>query len=310
MLYAAIRLMLWLRLELWKSPRLVELIVGKFFDALKKAEKSQAADTLQSDPKKVVKISREQMESLKLDTPPLEPSREGQQVFNGKVDPGLVCLREPNSPAAECFKVLRSKLLVRESGQLVRTIMVTGVQPLDGKSLIAANLAVSIAQGINQYVLLVDCDLRRPSLHTFFGLRPKHGLRNYLEEGESVAPFLLKTSVPKLTLLPAGRPLVSPSELLGSEKMKLLISELRDRYQDRFIIIDTPPAHFTAEASPLFSMMDGVLLVVRAGKTAVGPIKEVIAGLDREKILGVVFNASKEVQKDYRYYYRYYQRGK
>jgi exopolysaccharide/PEP-CTERM locus tyrosine autokinase len=250
------------------------------------------------------------VESLKLDTQQQDPAHEGQQVFNGRLNPGLVCVQEPNSPAAECFKVLRSKLLVSESGQLVRTIMVTGVQPMDGKSLVSANLAVSIAQGINQYVLLVDCDLRRPSLHTSFGLRPKHGLRDYLEGGESVAPYLLKTSVPKLTLLPAGRPLASPSELLGSEKMKILIKELRDRYQDRFIIIDTPPAHFTAEASPLFSMMDGVLLVVRAGKTALEPIKEVIAGFDRGKILGVVFNASQEVQKDYRYYYRYYQSGK
>ena len=284
--------------------------MGKFFDALKKAENSQKPGKLESDPKKVVKISREQVDSLKLDTQQLDPAREGQQVFNGRVNPRLVCLRDPISPAAECFKVLRSKLIVRESGQLVRTIMVTGVQPMDGKSLVAGNLAVSIAQGINQYVLLVDCDLRRPSLHTSFGLRPKHGLRDYLEDGESVAPYLLKTSVPKLTLLPAGRPIASPSELLGSEKMRLLISELRDRYQDRFIIIDTPPAHFTAEASPLFSIMDGVLLVVRAGKTPLEPIKDVIAGLDREKILGVVFNASKEVQKDYRYYYRYYQRGK
>ena len=284
--------------------------MGKFFDALKKAEKSRKPDQLESDSKKVVKISREQVEPLKLDAQQLDSVREGQQVFNGGVDPRLVCLREPNSPAAECFKVLRSKLLVRESGQLARTIMVTGVQPKDGKSLVAANLAVSIAQGINQYVLLVDCDLRRPFLHTSFGLQPEHGLRDYLEGGESVSPYLFKTPVEKLTLLPAGRALVSPSELLGSEKMRLLVCELRDRYQDRFIILDTPPAHFTAEAAPLFSMMDGVLLVVRAGKTALEPIKEVIAGLDREKILGVVFNAGKEVQKDYRYYQRYYQRGK
>jgi exopolysaccharide/PEP-CTERM locus tyrosine autokinase len=188
--------------------------------------------------------------------------------------------------------------------------MVTGAQPMDGKSLVAANLAVSIAQGMDHHVLLVDCDLRRPSLHKSFRLQAKQGLREYLEEGNVLAPYLLKTPVEKLTLLPAGQPSSSPSELLGSEKMQLLIQELKGRYPDRFIIIDSPPAHFTAESSSLFSMMDGVLLVVRAGKTSRKPVEDAITLIGREKIIGVVFNASIEVERDYRYYYRYYKSGK
>ena len=188
--------------------------------------------------------------------------------------------------------------------------MVTGAEPADGKTLVAANLAVSIAQGMNHYVLLVDCDLRRPSLHKSLGLQAKQGLREYLEEGNSIAPYLIKTPVGKLTLLPAGKPSSSPSELLASDKMKLLVQELRQRYPDRFIILDSPPALFTAETSSLYSMMDGVLLVVRAGKTNKDPIIDVLANIGREKIVGVVFNASIEVQRDYRSYYKYYQSGK
>ena len=163
---------------------------------------------------------------------------------------------------------------------------------------------------MNHYVMLVDCDVRRPSLHKSFGLEVKQGLREYLADGTSVAPYLLKTPVQKLTLLPAGQPSSSPSELLGSEKMKSLILELKERYPDRFLTLDTPPAHFTAEITPLCSMMDKVLLVVREGKTKRKPVADVVANIGRERIIGLVFNASREVQRDYRYYYQYYQKGK
>jgi exopolysaccharide/PEP-CTERM locus tyrosine autokinase len=284
--------------------------MGKFDDALKKARvaiRNPAAKPVSS---KVVKMPLEEIDSLRLATQAPEPAAPKRHAFNGRIDTQLVCLQDPNSPAAECFKVLRSKLLVGDSGELRRTIIVTGAEPEDGKTLVAANLAVSIAQGMNHYVLLVDCDLRRPSLHKFLGLQAKQGLREYLENGDSIAPYLLKTPVGKLTLLPAGQPSSSPSELLGSEKMELLIQELKGRYPNRFIILDSPPAQFTAESSSLFAMMDGVLLVVRSGKTSREPVEDVVAKIGREKIIGVVFNASAEVQGDYKSYYRYYKKTK
>ena len=189
--------------------------MGKFDDALKKARAASGNPDSSLTSSKVVKIPREEVDDLRLDTETPESSRPKMSQFHGRIDARLVSLQDPSSPAAECFKVLRSKLMVGDSGELRRTIMVTGAEPADGKSLVAANLAVSIAQGINQYVLLIDCDLRRPSLHKYFGVQAKHGLREYLEEGNSLAPYLLKTPVGKLTLLPAGQPSSSPSELLG-----------------------------------------------------------------------------------------------
>ena len=290
--------------------------MGKFFDALSKLQKPEAKDAARPvaagqsasgpAPERVVKISGEEIEKLRLYPSAQVDALPPPDVDVSATDPRLVCLREPNSPAAECFRILRSKLLFTESDKPRRVIMVTSAEPQDGKSLVAANLAVSIAQGINSYVLLVDCDLRRPSLHRSFGLRAKQGLREYLETGASVGHYLLKTQVEKLTLLPAGRPLESPSELLCSPKMQLLAEEIKERYEDRFLILDTPPAQFFADASSLFSIVDGVILVVRQGKTSGELVKEVIETIRRDKILGVVLNGSDEAQRSYKYYYSYY----
>ena len=282
--------------------------MGKFDDALKKARAAKGRSDDNPASSKVVKMPREEVDSLKLDSEEPKAPEDKGSAFNGRIDPKLVCMQDPTSAAAECFKTLRSKIMVGKSGKLCRAIMVSGAQPLEGKSLVAANLAVSIAQGINHYVLLVDCDLRRPTLHKTFGLQAKYGLREYLEEGTSIAPYLLKTHVNKLSLLPAGNPIASPSELLSSEKMHLLIQEMRNRYQDRFIIFDTPPSHFIADTAFLADAVDGVVLVVHAGRSHGEIVRDVVERIGKQNILGVVFNATEEAERDYGFYYRYYKK--
>lgn len=284
--------------------------MGKFDDALKKADEARGRTTAKPTSEKVVEISTENIEPLKLDTRSLDPHLPNRQVSTDRIDPRLVCIKEPTSPAAECFKALRTKLFCASKVCRGRAIVVTSSQPFDGKSLVVANLAVSIAQGINDHVLLVDCDLRRPTLHKIFGLQAAHGLHEYLKEGSSVAPYLLKTPVRKLTLFPAGRPSESPSELMTSKKMQQLVEELKNRYSDRYVLIDTPPAQFAAETAFLMSIVDGSLLVVRSGKTSRKLIEEVIEHIGQENFLGIVFNTSIEVERNYRYYYRYYQKDK
>lgn len=229
--------------------------------------------------------------------------------FNGKIDPLLITFLEPESQAAESFKLLGVKMLSINSGLQGRVIMVTSPQPFDGKSTVATNLAVAIAQELNKYALLLDCDLRRPSLHQVFGLQASEGLHEYLAQGTSVGPYLLKTPVKKLRLLPGGRPSSNPSELLSSDKMRLLIEELRGRYQDRYIIADFPPAAFAADTSFLSHIVDGVLLVARSGKTPKEMIREAVARIGRDRLLGVVFNEDGEAHKAYQDYYKYYQKG-
>lgn len=289
--------------------------MGKFFEALKKSETLKRQPSPKQPPKKVVKISAEAVDALKLDTRALQrpaekpPLPEGSPLLESSMDSRLSSFMEPYCAAVECFKMLRTKILVSNSGSRPRTIMVTSPQPLDGKTMVSANLAISIAQGINEHVMLVDCDLRGPSLHRLLGLNRHEGIREYLERGTSVAPYLVKTPVKKLTLLSAGKPPQNPSELLSSEKMRLLVEELKARYEDRYIIFDATPAQFAAETAFLASMMDGVLLVVRSGKTARDRALEAIENIGRERIFGLVFNASNESPKDYRYYYEHYRKG-
>jgi capsular exopolysaccharide synthesis family protein len=222
------------------------------------------------------------------------------------IDPRLSSYHNPSSPEAECFRMLRTKLLVFAREKPLRSILVTSPQPLDGKSLVTANLAVSIAQGLNDYVLLVDCDLRAPALNRIFNVNTPSGIHEYLKEGTHVAPFLVKTPLQKLTLLPGGTTPPNPAELLCSQKMRILIQELRSRYEDRFVIFDSPPGRYAAETAFLARMMDGVLLVARYGKTPRHLITETLENIGRERVLGVVFNATGEGQKEYQYYYGNY----
>jgi capsular exopolysaccharide synthesis family protein len=285
--------------------------MGKFFEALKKSEAPKRQPPPPPASEKVIKISTDTVEPLKLDTTPPEVPEEELHYSNIGLDSRLISYLQPNSPAGECFKILRAKLLVSAPNKSVKAIMVSSPEPLDGKTLVAANLGLAIASGMNEHVLLVDCDLRRPSLHQRFGVKVTNGLREYLEGSISLATCLLDTPANKLRLLPGGKAPPNPSELLSSEKMRRLVRELKDRYEDRYVIFDAPPAQFTAETTFLSSMMDGVLLVVRSGKTAAPLISQAIENIGRENVLGVVFNASREREKDYyRYHYRYYREGR
>jgi len=286
--------------------------MGKFSDALKKNQAGAGKDSSPSVWNDTVSKTRETVDALRLNpgssqTPSHhEPNRQEPGISSSQIDSRLKLFLEQHSVAEEVFKMLRAKILTKNATSKPRSIMITSPQPMDGKTCVAANLAISIAQGINEYVVLVDCDLRRPSMHKLFGLKPREGIREYLEAGTSVADYLIKTPFDKLTLLPSGKPPHNPSELLSSEKMHQLVQELKARYKDRYIIFDATPSQFSAEISFLTSMVDAVIVVVRAGKTTKQLLLDAIENIGKEKILGLVFNASTETLKEYGYYYKYY----
>jgi len=181
--------------------------------------------------------------------------------------------------------------------------MVTSTVPGEGKSFVASNIAVSIAKSIDEYVLLMDCDMRLPSLHKRFGFSDIPGLSEYLLNGVLLESILHKTSIDKLSLLPAGNPPPNPSELISSEQMRRLLYEVKNRYEDRFIIIDSPPPHLTSEASVLARQVDGIVIVVKTGKTNRSDVQNLIDSYGRDKILGVVknFAGPKNGFKQYEY---------
>jgi len=234
--------------------------------------------------------------------PSLAPSH------NERMDPSLVSLFSPQSFEAEQFKILRSNLLFPVSGNPPRSVMVTSPLPGEGKSFVASNLAISVALNINRHVLLMDCDLRRPCIHTRFGFGDGPGLTDYLANGKSLSDLLIRTSIDKLTILPAGRPPDNPSELLSSERMSELLAEATARYHDRLIILDSPPPSLTAETSVLARWVDGVVIVIKQGETPREGVSDVIDKMGRDKIIGAIMN-NFEVYSS-RYYGKYYGKSK
>ncbi len=271
--------------------------MGKIFDALEKSKQEQPFILSDKGP---VHAKKEPAASGNLSIDSDRPVYDRR-----KMDANLITLFKPGSFESEQFKLLKTEILFPQSGTLPRTIMVTSAVPGEGKSFIAANLAISIAQNINQHVLLMDCDMRRPSLHRMFGFSDVWGLSDFLTNGTPLPSVLLKSPVEKLTLLPVGKLPANPAELLSSEKMSNLLTEVKTRYSDRYIIIDLPPPKLTAETSALARQVDNILLVVQYGSTRREMIIELIEMLGKEKILGVIFNRSNPPLAGYYGYKKY-----
>jgi protein-tyrosine kinase len=206
------------------------------------------------------------------------------------LDHHLVAALAPTSLAAEQYRSLRTRIKRIESGRVLRTIAVTSPSKGDGKSLTAANLALTMAQEFQQRVLLIDCDLRRPSVHRLFGVSEGPGLGDVLMNGAELDHALVALPEHHLTILPAGLPPSHPAELLGSAAMRRVLDTLRTRF-DR-ILIDVPPVAPLADLHILAPMVDGLLMIVRAGVTPKPAIERALAGLDASKVLGLVLNES------------------
>ena len=220
-------------------------------------------------------------------------AREIETSIPQGLHPSLITALNPHSIEAEQFRLLKNNILFPEKGVPPRSIMITSPSPDEGKSFVSANLAVSIAQSIDEYVLLMDCDLRGPSIHTLFGMDNTIGLSEHLSSSIPLSSLLKKTFIDKLTLLPGGTIPPNPSELLSSEQMRGLLSEVKSRYSDRYVIIDTPPPNITSETSAIARIVDGIIIVVRQGKTKKKAIQDIIDIYGKDKILGVIKNFSK-----------------
>lgn len=214
--------------------------------------------------------------------------------------PDLIALRDPRSAAAEAYRTLRTNIQFSSLDRPLHTLLATSAAPDEGKSTTLANLAVTMAQA-EQRVILVDCDLRRPSLHTIFGVGNETGLTSALLDQADAPLPLVQTSVPGLNLLPSGPLPPRPADLLGSRRMEELIGRLRDAAD--IVLFDTPPVVAVTDAAVLATRLDGVLLVLQAGKTRRDRAREARSLLEKVKahIVGVVLNNAK-LEPGYGYY--------
>ncbi len=214
-------------------------------------------------------------------------------VKTGTWDERFLLSMTAAGPLAESIRTLRTKILYPEKGGRLRTILVTSASPGEGKSFICANLAMALAQGIDSYCILLDCDLRRPFLDKLFGFANEQGIVNHLQQNISLEDLIIPSGVDKLSILPAGPPPVNPAELSGSASMVKLLNELRSRYEDRFVIMDSPPLYAAPETAVLAQHVDGVVLIIRHGLSRREHIKALAETIGKDKIIGVVYNAYK-----------------
>ncbi len=218
------------------------------------------------------------------------PSDDPAVGAEGRLDPRLIAALAPASLAAEQFRSLRARLRRAENGRQTRTIAITSPGKGDGKSLTAANLALTMSQEFQQRVLLLDGDLRRPSVHLLFGLREGPGLSDVLVGAATLDDALITLPEHNLTVVPAGIAPAHPTELLGSAAMRRIVDTLRSRYDK--ILLDMPPVAPLADLHVIAPMVDGLLMVVRAGVTPKPAIERALAGLELSKVLGLVLNDS------------------
>ncbi|MDU1314090.1 MAG: CpsD/CapB family tyrosine-protein kinase [Clostridium septicum] len=212
----------------------------------------------------------------------------------------LIVENKPRSVAAESYRTLRTNIQYSSFDEECKSIVITSSEPGEGKSTTAANLALSLAQG-EKKVILIDCDLRKPSIHKKFKISNLTGLSDVLI-GQKKLIQVLKRHGDNLLLLTSGKIPPNPSEMLGSKAMKNLLKELRENFD--YIIIDTPPVQAVTDSQVLSTEADGTLLVIKAEKTKRDSVHNSINLLRKvnANIIGTVLNGVNNNSGNYHYY--------
>ncbi|MBI2799529.1 MAG: CpsD/CapB family tyrosine-protein kinase [Gammaproteobacteria bacterium] len=192
------------------------------------------------------------------------------------------------------YKMLRTQVLQRMTARNWNTLAITSPAPGDGKSLTAINLAISLARELHHTVLLVDMDLRNPSIHEYFKIKPEKGIGDYLMHQSPLGDVLVNPGIERLVLLPGRLPVENSSEILASPAMGNLVHELKSRYPSRMVLFDLPPVLSADDALSFAPFVDAFLLVLRDGKTNRSELENAMDILKETTILGTVLNGSDE----------------
>jgi protein-tyrosine kinase len=204
-------------------------------------------------------------------------------------------LTADNKGLNERFKLFKTQILTKTQISGDRTILITSCIDGEGKTFTAVNLAIMLAKEVDQTVLLVDVNLKHPSIMRVFGIQTQEGLTDYLLNGKPLTELLICPGIEKLSLLPAGNAVERSSEMLGSLRMQNLIAEMKGRYQDRYILFDGPSILTSVDTLVLSKYVDKTLLVVESGKVSPEQVSEAIKLIGEDKFLGTVLNKSNPV---------------
>jgi len=287
--------------------------MGKVYDALKKAEEQRARRVQEAASAATAAPPVFEPAAVPSAGPAHEPKRSrprellsslaraarrpGRPETAGEFNKRRITLLQPESFVAEQFRTLRARLDALAASRTIRTLAVTSALPGDGKTLAAIGLAVVNSMQPGRRVVLVDCDLRKPTVAASLGLRVDAGLAEVLEGSASLEDALLRVEGSQLDVLPVRSIPQNPSELLASENMRKLLDTLANRY-DR-VILDLPPTLGLPDAKTVSEVCDGVIFVVRADVTPEPEIASALDVLDRRRVLGLVMNGSEPVSSHY-----------
>jgi len=208
----------------------------------------------------------------------------------------------PGSAENANYKVLRTQILKKTKPLGHNAIMVTSPVPGDGKTLTAINLALNFARDFSQTVLLMDCDLVRQSVHKYLGVASDLSLVDYLVKGTELRDLLIWPGIDKFTFISGENTLADSTEYLSSPRMRSLVQEVKQRYPERYVFFDVPPVLAGADAMTFAPLVDGIVMVVEAGKTTKAEIRKALDLLPPEKFLGFILNKGAE-KVDSLYYY-------
>lgn len=220
-----------------------------------------------------------------------------------QIDPDLIAHHDPLSKTAEAYKIARTNVEFAMLDKKLKTIAVTSAQQSEGKTVTIANLAISYAQA-GRHILLIDADLRRPSVHRRFGLPNRQGLTTAIVRGSDPQACVQDSKIPNLSILTSGPIPPNPAEMLMSETLWRLIDELKPHYD--MIFLDAPPVGVVTDAAIIATKVDGTIFVVRAGEIKKAQLTRATDLLKKVNahVLGFILNgASKQTDDYYNYYY-------
>lgn len=246
--------------------------MGKITDALKKAAQERFSRLERLD--KAAEIKYEFI---------------AKKTVDSNIDPRIVAFYDLQSPVTEQYRTLRTNIQALSTGKPIKTITITSSTHGEGKTITAINLAISMARDLDKKnILLIDADMRRAKITKYLGIKSEIGLADLINNGSNIDEALLNIGIDNLTLLPAGKLPHNPAELLGSAKLKNLISVLKARYD--YIIFDTPPIVPVTDAGLLGRQTDGTIMVIQANRTQKGVVKhaELILKQAQAKLLGYI----------------------
>ncbi len=226
------------------------------------------------------------------------------EVEAERVEPRLVAITHPNSNYCEEYRGLRTQILHKSQRQKLQSIVVASINASEGKSITALNLSWMLAQTDGIKALIIDSDLRLPSLSDYLGIDADKGLSDILSDKATLVESIIKLEPAGLHFLPGGEARNDVAELISGPKFREILRQARDMFD--YIIIDAPPLGIFTDATLLINQADGAMLVIRAGKTRYNTVGNILETLPRDRMLGVVLNESEDVLDETHYNYGYY----